>query len=146
MVSLCNAVVSLLSSGLAFGWFQPLVCYQPAWHLVWLNSLMQLLFCYPAALHGADLDTRPAQAPAAVPQLGDEPELSHESVGLTDKLLSVDQYGQTMLVSCWGTPLLYGHLHICCMATDTILDEKQVHALSGSCRQLAAELKHQALL
>ncbi len=72
------------------------VCYAAAWHLVWFRPL----FCYPTALHGADLDTRPAQAPAAVPQLGDEPELSHELVGLTDKLLSVDQYGQTMLVSC----------------------------------------------
>lgn len=60
---------------------------------------MHLLLCYPMAWHGADLDTRVAQAPAAVLQLADEPELSHALVGLTDKLLSVDQYGQTMLVS-----------------------------------------------
>lgn len=66
-----------------------------------------MLFCYPTALHGADLDTRAAQASAAVPHLDDEPELSHKSVGLTDKLLSVDQYGQTLLVSFWGFPLLY---------------------------------------
>ncbi len=115
-------------------------------HLGWFHSSMHLLVCYPTAWHGADLDTRLAQALAAVPQLADEPELSHASVGLTDKLLGAGQYGQTMLVSFWFFPLLYGHLHICCMATNIILGEKQVHTLSGSCRQLAAELKHQALL
>ncbi|DBB04383.1 hypothetical protein WJX77_002044 [Trebouxia sp. C0004] len=45
----------------------------------------------------SDPDTRLAQALAAVPQLADEPELSHASVGLTDKLLGAGQYGQTML-------------------------------------------------
>ena len=103
--------------------------------------------CYDlTAWHGADLDTRLAQALAAVPKLADEPELSHALVGLTHKLLGAGQYGQTMLVSFRGFPLLYGCLYTCCMATNIILGKKRVHTLLGSCQQLVAELKHQALL
>ena len=99
-----------------------------------------------AVWHGADLDTRLAQALAAVPKLADEPKLSHALLGLTDKLLGPGKYGQTLLVSFWGFPLLYGCLYICCMATDIMLGKKQVHALLRSCQQLAAEPRHQALL
>ena len=98
---------------------------------------MQLLLCYPTAWHGADLDTRVAQAPAAVPQLADEPELSHALVGLTDKLLSVHQYGQTILVT-FGPPPLPSCVAMCTFVTWQLISycgDKYIHCqdLVGSC-------------
>ena len=59
---------------------------------------------------GANVAQDQAGATGTLPPLVDEPELSYEDVGLTDKLLGNGQYGQTLLVSFWdSSPGVYFH-------------------------------------
>ncbi len=70
--------------------------------MLWRN----ILVCVgTTSSFGAGSDVGHGQAVAT---LVDEPELSHEEVGLTDEQLGDGQYGQTMLVSSQrsGTSLL----------------------------------------
>ena len=83
---LCHAVVSLLFSSLAFG------------VVSLFNAVVSLsTFGLARCLSGYKADTRLAPAVAAISQLGDEPEVSHIFVGLTDKLLGAGQYAK----QCW---------------------------------------------
>lgn len=135
---LCNAVVSLLFSSLAFG------------VVSLFNAVVSLsTFGLARCLSGYKADTRLAPAVAAISQLGDEPEVSHISWGLLTSSLVLGSMPNNVGELLGFPPPVWPSvwpLYICCMVTNVILGEKQVHTLPGSCTQLAAELQHQALL